>query len=176
MCGEYLRLCKLLMLDADPVERGLRTYINWYVIMGKWMMQNQIVKQSLTYKSASDCHSMPLVSYDFAYAMLAQRLYCSHDCIRYIETVSDCHAFSYGSSGDRWNRRLNKMKKKIIINELFCFPRIRRTMTTNCWLRMIGGRVQWKSRHRFVAWNSFNWFLCALTASASQCQPVLNQN
>lgn len=25
MCGEYFRLCKLLMLDADPVDRGLRT-------------------------------------------------------------------------------------------------------------------------------------------------------
>lgn len=24
MWGEYFRLCKLLMLDADPVERGLR--------------------------------------------------------------------------------------------------------------------------------------------------------
>lgn len=26
MCGEYFRLCKLLMLDADPVERGLHDH------------------------------------------------------------------------------------------------------------------------------------------------------
>lgn len=27
ICGEYLRLYKLLLLDADPVDRGLYAYI-----------------------------------------------------------------------------------------------------------------------------------------------------
>lgn len=70
MCGEYFRLCKLLMLDADPVERGLWNGKSEMVVNHRVMLiDGRPIVSLLTYTSTSDCHSVPPVSCDFAYVM-----------------------------------------------------------------------------------------------------------